>query len=487
MPGRIFAVIAVMLAVGMAVLDGVIINIALPTICDGLAISASKSIWIVNAYQISIIVSLLPLSALGDFIGYRKIYLSGITLFTLTSIGCALSWSFLSLVSFRVLQGLGASAIMSINTSIVRIIYPKEMLGRGLGLNSTIVSVSSVAGPTLAAAVLSFAQWPWLFAMNIPLGILALVVGYKHIPQNPEVQGMGQFRWSDTLLNIFTFGALFMLITSITHGAHWQLLLLEVTILVVVGYTFVRSQLQREKPILPFDLLRIPIFSISVATSILSFIAQMSVMVAMPFILQRQFGYSTLEVGAIITAWPVVNLISSPVAGVLVDKYHVGVLGCIGLVILTSGMALLAFLPDAPTKFDIMIRLAVCGLGFGLFQAPNNNIIICSAPLSRSGSASGMMASSRLTGQITGAAIVAMLFYIIPDDSLTNILYVGFLTTSLALILSFTRLSQPLPQRQLITICRNNYLKVLQLPQTNLSWCLTLFVHSLQLSLRSSH
>ncbi|MFR9500388.1 MAG: MFS transporter [Rikenellaceae bacterium] len=444
MPNRIFAAAAVMLAVGMGVLDGVIINIALPTICDGLFVSASHSIWIVNAYQISVIVSLLPLSALGDFVGYRKIYIGGICLFTLTSIGCALSWSFASLVSFRVLQGIGASAVMSINTSIVRLIYPKRMLGRGLGFNSTIVSVSSVAGPTLAAALLAVAEWPLLFAVNIPIGIMAIVMGYRYIPQNPSLRQMDDFRWGDALMSILTFGLLFALITGVTHGVPWRLLLLEALLLVAVGYLFVRGQLLRSVPILPFDLLKIPIFSLSILTSILSFIAQMAVMVAMPFILHRQFGYSTLEIGAIITAWPVVNLFASPVAGMLVDKFHAGVLGCIGLLVLTSGMALLAFMPSEPSTWEIMLRLAVCGLGFGFFQAPNNNIIISSAPLSRSGSASGMMATARLTGQIVGAAAVAMLFYVVPDESLTNILYVGFATTALATIVSFSRLSLPL-------------------------------------------
>ncbi|MFI3324094.1 MAG: MFS transporter [Rikenellaceae bacterium] len=385
MPSRVWAVVAAMLAVGMAVLDGVIVNIALPTICDGLAISASESIWIINAYQIAVILSLLPLSALGDSIGYRKVYLAGLSLFTLMSVGCALSWDFTSLVVCRILQGLGASAVMSINASIVRLIYPRRMLGRGMGFNSTIVSVSSVAGPTLAAALLSVAQWPILFAVNIPLGLLAILLGYLYIPHNPV--------------------------------------------------------LQRAAKVFPFDLLRIPIFRLSVATSIFSFIAQMSVMVAMPFILQRQYGYTPLEVGAMITAWPVVNLFSTPIAGFLVDRLRPALLGCFGIVVLFVGMTLLALLPDDPEAWDVMLRLAICGFGFGFFQAPNNNIIITSVPLERSGAASGMMAAARITGQILGAASVALIFLVIPEQSLSSILYLSMVASLVAAVLSFSRLS----------------------------------------------
>ncbi len=390
MPGRLLAILAVMFAVGMAVLDGVIINIALPTICDGLAISASESIWIINGYQIAIIISLIPFSVLGDMVGYRKVYIPGLCLFTIMSIGCALSWSLESLVACRVLQGFGASAVMSINTSLVRLIYPKRMLGRGMGFNSTVVSVSSVAGPTIAAALLSVAEWPILFAVNFPIALVAIILGYRYLPHNP------------TLRKSFT---------------------------------------------LPFDLFKIPIFRLSVFTSILSFVAQMSTMVAMPFILQRQFGYTTLEIGAIITAWPIVNLCATPIAGILVDRYHAGILGCVGLVALSIGMGLLAFLPEEPSTWDIMFRLAICGFGFGFFQSPNNNIIITSAPLERSGSASGMMATSRLTGQLMGAGAVAVLFHIVPEDNLTNILFIGAVFSTLAMILSFSRLSLPLPTR----------------------------------------
>ncbi|MFI3258504.1 MAG: MFS transporter [Rikenellaceae bacterium] len=446
MPHRILAILAIMFAVSLAVIDGVIANIALPTICEGLDISASESIWIINAYQIAVIVSLLPLSALGDFIGYRPIYIVGLTTFTLMSVGCALSWSFESLVACRVIQGLGASAVMSINTSMVRLIYPKRMLGRGLGLNSMVVSVSSVAGPTLAASIMAVADWKWLFAINLPIGFFAVLLGYLYLPSNTIRQNIKDYRWDDALLNAATFALIFAVVTGFSHNVDWIWLAPIAVAALIVGAIYVRTQLRRPLPILPFDLMRIPIFNLSIVTSILTFIAQMAMMVAMPFILQNQFGYTPLEVGAVITAWPAFNMVTTPVVGFLVERYHAGYLGCAGLTILTIGLLLMGFIPEEPTKFDFMWRLALCGFGFGCFQAPNNSIIISSAPLSRSGSASGMMASARLTGQIIGAASVALMFYILPPDRSSDILFMGVAFTSIATILSYARLSLPLPE-----------------------------------------
>ncbi len=447
MPKRLFAVLAVMFAIALSVIDGVIVNIALPTICAGLDISASESIWVINTYQIAIITSLLPLAALGDVVGYRRLFLAGSIIFLAMSFGCAMSWNFASLLFFRAAQGFGASCLMSIGTSLVRLIYPRHMLGRGLGLNSTVVSVSSVAGPTLAASILALGDWRWLFAINVPIGLMAIILGWLFLPKNPmELIDIKRYRWRDALRNVVAFGAAFALFTSISHGVEWWIIAIEAVVALTVWYIYVRSQLLSSIPILPFDLLKIPIFGLSVITSILTFVAQMSIMVATPFVLQHQFGYTPLEVGAVLTAWPAVNMVATPISGLLVERFHPGRLGLIGLIILTIGMSTLLFVPAEPAKLDFLWRFALCGLGFGLFQAPNNSLIMASAPLSRSGSASGMMATARLAGQTFGAVTVAMLFYIIPKESMINILSIGVIFSALAMIISISRLSLPTPE-----------------------------------------
>ncbi len=446
MPRRVFAFIAIIMAVSLSVLDGTIINIALPTISERLAISASDSIWIINAYQIAIITSLLPLSALGDHIGYKRIYLGGLGLFIFMSICCAMSWNLSSLVWFRILQGLGASAVMSINTSLVRLIFPKRMLGRGIGINSMVVSVSSVMGPTVAASILAVGSWQWLFAINMPLGLISIVIGILYLPDNITLRSVDSYRWRDALLNVLAFGFLFALLSSASHQLSIGWLILEGIGTVIFGYTYIKIQLKREIPILPFDLMRIPIFSMSIITSIMIFITQMSVMVSLPFILQYQYHFSPIAIGGVLTALPAVNIASTSVAGFLVERYHAGVLGCIGLSVLAVAVYLLALIPAEAEPFDFVWRLGLCGLGFGFFQAPNNSMIISSAPLARSGSASGMMATARLTGQITGAASVALLFHVTPLEEGTKILYLSAFCVTIAAIFSFIRLSLPLPE-----------------------------------------
>ena len=185
MPQRLGAILAVAFGVSLSVIDGTVANVALPTIGQQLGISAADSIWIVNAYQLAIMVSLLSLSALGDVVGYRKVYIGGLMLFTVASVGCSLSGSLQALVLARVMQGFGAAAITSVNTSLIRFIYPKARLGRGMGVNATVVATSSVAGPTLAAGILSAADWPWLFAVNVPIGLAALALSRRFLPENP--------------------------------------------------------------------------------------------------------------------------------------------------------------------------------------------------------------------------------------------------------------------------------------------------------------
>ena len=324
MPRRLWAILAVAFGVGLSVLDSAIANVALPTIGQELGISSADSIWIVNAYQLAIMVSLLSFSALGELVGYRKVYIGGLMLFTVASVGCALSSSLATLVLARVMQGFGAAAVMSVNTTLIRIIYPKAQLGRGLGLNATVVAVSSVAGPTIAAGILSIAHWPWLFAVNIPVGLVALSLSRRFLPDNPVRVGTHRFDWRDAVMNALTFGLLMASVEGFSHGLDPRILSAGIAALLVVGFFFIRSQLREPYPLLPFDLLRIPIFSVSVLTSICSFLGQMLAMVALPFYLQHEFGYDEVATGLLMTAWPAVIMVVAPIAGLRHGAYDDG-------------------------------------------------------------------------------------------------------------------------------------------------------------------
>src|SRR6201993_4568053 len=181
-PRRYWAILTIALGLVLAVMDGAIANIALPTIAKDLDASPAFSIWIVNGYQLAITISLLPLASLGEIVGYRRVYLAGLLLFTLASVFCAVSHTLPLLTVARIVQGFGAAGIMSVNTALVRFTYPHALLGRGIARNAVVVGVSAAIGPTLASGILAVMSWPWLFAINVPIGAVALVLGWQCLP-----------------------------------------------------------------------------------------------------------------------------------------------------------------------------------------------------------------------------------------------------------------------------------------------------------------
>ncbi|VFT73907.1 transport protein [Klebsiella aerogenes] len=351
-------------------------------------------------------------------------------MFIFTSLACALSRSLDMLTFARVAQGLGGAALMSVNTALIRLIYPQRFLGRGMGINSFVVAVSSAAGPTIAAAILSLASWQWLFLINVPLGIVAFVLAMRFLPPNSARSKIIRFDLPSAIMNALTFGLLITALSGFAQGQSVQLVLAEVAAMLVVGFFFVRRQLSMPVPLLPVDLLRIPLFSLSICTSICSFCAQMLAMVSLPFFLQTMMGRSEVETGLLLTPWPLATMVMAPLAGYLIEKCHAGLLGAIGLLVMACGLFGLALLPESPSDLDIIWRMALCGAGFGLFQSPNNHTIVASAPSHRSGGASGMLGTARLLGQSTGAALVALLFNLLGNSGThTALLLAGILAT----------------------------------------------------------
>lgn len=312
-----------------------------------------------------------------------------------------------------------------------------------MGINSFIVAVSSAAGPTIAAAILSVASWQWLFAINVPLGIIAIVFALRYLPGNGPKSTMPRFDLPSAVMNALTFGLLITALSGFAQGQSLALTGAELAALLVVGFFFVRRQLALPVPLLPVDLLRIPLFSLSICTSICSFCAQMLALVSLPFFLQSVVGRSEVETGLLLTPWPLATMVMSPLAGYLIERVHAGLLGAIGLAVMATGLFALALLPSSPTDLDIIWRMVLCGAGFGLFQSPNNHTIITSAPRHRSGGASGMLGTARLLGQSTGAALVALMFNLAGQNgNHVALLTAGFLAT-LAAIISGLRVTQP--------------------------------------------
>src|SRR5258706_2162456 len=428
----------------MASLDTAIANIALPTIAADLHVGPADVIWMVNVYQIALVATLLPLAALGEIVGHHRIYLGGLLLFTLASLACAWAWSLPSLLIARVLQGLGASGIMSVNTALVRFVYPGSQQGRGFGHNALVVATAFTLGPTIASGILAIGPWSWLFAINLPFGLVAILIGLKTLPRTPKATHA--FDFPGALLAASCLGLFILGIGSAAHHAWLGLVSIELASATLLAWALIRRHAAHPAPMLPIDLFRRPLFALSAATSICSFAVQGLAFVSLPFYFEDILGRSQVETGFFMTPWPLVVAVMAPIAGRLSERYHVGILGGVGLVMLGVGMVLLAMLPPSPHVADIVWRMVICGCGFGFFQAPNMKALMSSAPADRSGSASGIVATARLTGQTSGAALAALCFGLAGREGATYALVLGAAFAAVGCVMSMLRLTAA-PQR----------------------------------------
>jgi DHA2 family multidrug resistance protein-like MFS transporter len=408
LPRRRIAWLALAISISMAILDGSIANTALPTIARDLHASPAASIWVVNAFQLAVTATLLIFAALGQLRGPSRIYRIGVVAFVVGSLGCALARSLPLLIAARAFQGIGASAVMSISPAILREIFPRAQLGRALGLNSLVVATSSAAGPTLGGLVLAVLPWPWLFAINVPFGILNVVLNRARPDREPTGRG-----WPDALsmaTSALGFALTIWGLDGFARGEPLWWSLLRILLGVASATIFVRRQFTLARPMISLDLFHIPAFSMAAATSLATFTAQGLAYISLPFFFQESLGRTPLQSGLLLTSWPLSIALVAPIAGRLADRYPVGILATIGLAVLTVGLGSFALLGPDPSAFAILARGVVCGLGFGFFQSPNNRELIGSAPIEKSASAAGLLASIRVGGQTVGVAVVAIVF-----------------------------------------------------------------------------
>jgi len=416
LPERYWAMAAILLGMVVSVLDASIINLALPDITRDFGAASADAAWVVNANQLATLGLLLPCAQLGERFGYRRVYQVGVVVFILGALCCVFASSLSWLAAARSLQGLGAAGMMAVNSALVRLIYPGSSLGRALALNSVVVATSSVAGPSVAAVILALASWPWLFIAQLPLALLVVLLGRHALPTNPSRAG-APLSPLDVVLNVAMFALVFLGVDVLgarsgrsADAAQWAGAAALLAAGLAIGAFYLRRQWRLADPLFPVDLLRIPVFGLSMGASITAFAAQTLAFICLPFLLLQAQGRSHVEAGLLITAWPAAIVLAAPIAGRLIARVPAGMLGGLGMGLMALALAALALLPAQPGAADIAWRMALGGFGFGLFQSPNNHTIVTSAPLRRAGAASGMLGTARLTGQSAGAVLLGIIF-----------------------------------------------------------------------------
>ncbi len=436
------AITAILIVLIMTVLDVTVVNVALPVLADKFGVSDSDTVWIVTIYQLVITMLLLPLSSAGDLYSYRKTFLTGVVIFTSASVLCAASQNFAMIIASRAIQGIGAACVMSVNIALTRLIYPREVLGRGLALNAMVIAIATAAGPTIAGSILSIASWHWLFLINVPFGIVAFILGKRLLPRNLPRQDKTGYDWVSGIENTVVFGLIFYSLGSFARKGDTVTNICLLLAGLAVGVLYVRRQLNRRNPMLAVDLFGIRLYSLSIITSVCSFIALNVAMIALPFLFLNSYGFSEITTGLLMTPWPLATMIVSPLAARFVEKHNPGKTAAAGMAVYAAGITLLLLLPDSGVRvWDIAWRMVVCGIGFGLFQTPNNIVMVIATPIKRTGGAGGMQSTARLVGQTLGATIVTVVFALMSATSkpVGTCLYIALGAAIIAGVFSLSR------------------------------------------------
>jgi DHA2 family multidrug resistance protein-like MFS transporter len=410
LPRRYAAVAAILGAIVLVVLDGAIANVALPTIALQLQTTPASAVWIVTAYQLAVVMFLLPASAVGERLGYRRVFAAGVALFTAASMLCASAPSLGWLVAARCLQGLGSAAVMPLGLALLRFTYPRRMLGQAIAWNALVIAGASAAGPAIGAALLSVASWPWLFAVNLPVGVLVLAA-CRGLP-SPQTSR----RPLDVVsiaLNAIMFAA-FVLGSDRLPSAPWAggaMLVVSAAAMVLL----VRREMPKAAPLIPLDLLRVRSFRMSIVASVCCFTGQMMGYVALPFYFQHELGLSAMATGVLMTPWPLAVMVAAPLSARLARRIPTAWLCAGGGGCLSIGMAMCAVWPlHGDPRLPMTIFTSLAGLGFGFFQTPNNQNMLLAAPKERSGAAGGAQGTARLTGLTLGSLSMGLMFALLP-------------------------------------------------------------------------
>ena len=406
LPERFYALISTSIGTFTSTLDFGVVNVALPTISLAFGVSPAVIIWMITAYQLAVVATLLLFAALGDSLGAKRVYVPAMFAFMLGSIGCALSPGIAVLFVMRTLQGLASSANMVMTAPINRMVYPRRMLGRAIANNSLFVAAGSAVGPTVGGMILAVAPWQALFWVNVPILLVGGMFGLRYLPGGP-----GSGKRIDLVSVALGATGLCMLIFGLQDVSLHDT---PARILTIVGIgaattvVFIMRQLRLAHPLLAVDLFRVPMVSRSVIAGTLTYLSFGAGFVSLPFYLQRVLGRTPFETGLLLAAWPLATVVVTRFIGPLTDRYSPSILGAVGLAISTTGFVLFALVPA--NTLALILAATICGTGMGLFQTPNNYAIIGATPPHETGRATGIITTIRTFANTAGAALVAIAF-----------------------------------------------------------------------------
>jgi EmrB/QacA subfamily drug resistance transporter len=404
-PWTVFSAVAI--GTFMATLDGNIVAVALPTIGREVGASIERLEWIVNAYLLAISATLLALGRAGDLLGLRAVYVAGMAVFTMGSALCGAAPTHEALVAARVFQAGGASAMMAIAPAAVTAAFPPARRGQALGAVGSVVALGLTAGPPLGGLVLTHLSWRWVFFVNVPVGIAGALWAARVLPRRRPGPAAACDGPGAALLAV-ALGAGLVAADALVSFDPRDLLWAGAAVIAFAALAL--RERGAAAPLLDAALFRIRPVSLGLLAGFLSYAAMFSQTFLTPFFLTRVLGLPPARLGLALLAVPVALSIASPVSGWLADRFGPRLLAPAGMLLLAAGLLALSAVSPADGLAPVMARLAACGAGMGLFQAPNNASVMGALPRERLGSGGGLLATARIVGMAVGTALAGGLF-----------------------------------------------------------------------------
>jgi EmrB/QacA subfamily drug resistance transporter len=388
-----------------------IANVALPSLARAFAASFQEVQWIVLAYLLAITTLIVSVGRLGDITGRRRLLLAGIFLFTVASVLCGVAPGLWVLIGARAAQGLGAAVMMALTLAFVGETVPKAKTGSAMGLLGTMSAIGTALGPSLGGLLISWLGWRAIFLVNLPLGILALVLAHRYLPadRRASIADRARFDNRGTLLLALTLAA-YALAMTIGRGSPGALNLALLLAAVAGVGLFLRAEAKAASPLIRLAMFRDPVLSAGLTASALVSTVMMATLVVGPFYLSRGLGLDAALVGATMSIGPVISALSGVPAGRLVDRWGAPVMAIIGLIEMAAGSLALSVLPSMFGISGYIAAIAVLTPGYQLFQAANNTAIMSDIRPDQRGVVSGMISLSRNLGLITGASVMGAVF-----------------------------------------------------------------------------
>ena len=408
---RMIILINVVLMTFMATLDSSIVNVALPEMSKHLSVSTEAIAWVVTSYLLVIVGTILVFGRLGDLKGKTRVFQLGIVIFTFGSLLCGISDSFIILIIARAIQGLGAAATMATNQGIITHVFPSNERGRALGISGTFVALGSLAGPPLGGVIVDALNWKFIFLINVPIGIIVYLLGIKILPRTKNISSEKLDVKGAALFAVSIVSLFMSLILGEEQGYLQPIILAGFLMFLITFIVFIIVEKRTEVPLLQLSLFKNRLLTLSIFCAFTSFIAISSSTIIMPFYLQYTKAYSPLFTGLILMVYPLILAVVAPVSGYLSDKIGSEFLTFVGLSLNAVGLFLMSTLHETSSLVYLILFVSLMSIGNGLFQSPNNSLIMSNAPTHMLGISGSINALIRNLGMISGISIAVLILY----------------------------------------------------------------------------